>query len=121
MVIDIKMKKGDYVTASDVILVIAKTSDMYITANVEETTILIIQMGQSVKVSLDAYGWSFDGYVEHVNTVTSTKLSGSATRITTSGTVTKVTQLIPIKIKLVDNVDLIDVISTNTTVKIRIK
>jgi len=102
-------------------LVIAKTSDMYITANVEETTILIIQMGQSVKVSLDAYGWSFDGYVEHVNTVTSTKLSGSATRITTSGTVTKVTQLIPIKIKLVDNVDLIDVISTNTTVKIRIK
>jgi multidrug resistance efflux pump len=120
-VTDVKMQKGDYVTASDVILVVAKTSDMYITANVEETNILKIQMGQSVSVSLDAYGRSFDGYVEDVSTVTSTKLTGSATSFTTSGTYTKVTQLIPIKIKLLDNVDLADIIGTNATVKIRIK
>ena len=120
-VTDIKMQKGDYATAMDVILVVAKTSDMYITANVEETNILKIQMGQSVSVSLDAYGRSFDGYVEDVNTVTSTKLAGSATSFTTSGTYTKVTQLIPIKIKLNDNVDLVDIIGTNATVKIRIK
>jgi multidrug resistance efflux pump len=120
-VTDVKMQKGDYVTASDVILVVAKTSDMYITANVEETNILKIRMGQSVSVSLDAYGRSFDGYVEDVSTVTSTKLTGSATGFTTSGTYTKVTQLIPIKIKLRDNVDLADIIGTNATVKIRIK
>ena len=120
-VTNVKMQKGDYVTASDVILVVAKTSDMYITANVEETNILKIQMGQSVSVSLDAYGRSFDGYVEDVNTATSTKLTGSATSFTTSGTYTKVTQLIPVKIKLVDNVDLTDIIGTNATVKIRIK
>ncbi|MCX6081932.1 MAG: efflux RND transporter periplasmic adaptor subunit [Chloroflexi bacterium] len=120
-VTDVKMQKGNYVTASDVILVVAKTSDMYITANVEETNILKIQTGQSVSVSLDAYGRSFDGYVEDVNTVTSTKLTGSATSFTTSGTYTKVTQLIPIKIKLLDNVDLTDIIGTNATVKIRIK
>jgi multidrug resistance efflux pump len=120
-VTDVKMQKGDYVTASDIILVVARTSDMYITANVEETNILKIHMGQSVSVSLDAYGRSFDGYVEAVNTVTSTKLAGSATSFTTSGTYTKVTQLIPIKIKLLDNVDLVDIIGTNATVKIRIK
>ena len=120
-VTDVKMQKGDYANASDVILVVAKTSDMYITANVEETNILKIQKGQSVSVSLDAYGRSFDGYVEDVNTVTSTKLTGSATSFTTSGTYTKVTQLIPIKIKLLDNVDLADIIGTNATVKIRIK
>ena len=120
-VIDVKMQKGNYVNASDVILVVAKTSDMYITANVEETNILKIQMGQSVTVSLDAYGRSFDGYVEDVNTATSTKLTGSATSFTTSGTYTKVTQLISIKIKLLDNVDLADIIGTNATVKIRIK
>ena len=120
-VTDVKMQKGDYANASDVILVVAKTSDMYITANVEETNILKIQMGQSVSVSLDAYGRSFDGVVEDVNTVTSTKLSGSATSFTTSGTYTKVTQLIPVKIKLLDNVDLADIIGTNATVKIRIK
>ena len=120
-VTEVKMQKGDYATASDIVLVVAKTSDMYITANVEETNILKIKNGQSVSVALDAYGRSFDGYVEDVNTVTSTKLAGSATSFTTSGTYTKVTQLIPIKIKLVDNVDLADIIGTNATVKIRIK
>ena len=120
-VTDVKMQKGDYVTAQDVLLVVAKTSDMYITANVEETNILKIQKGQSVSVSLDAYGRSFDGYVEDVNTVTSTKLSGGITSFTTSGTYTKVTQLIPVKIKLIDQVDLAHIIGTNATVKIRIR
>jgi len=120
-VTDVRMQQGNYVNASNVILVVAETSDMYITANVEETNILEIQPGQSVSVSLDAYGQSFDGYVEDVNTVASTKLAGSATSFTTSGTYTKVTQLIPIKIKLRDNVDLADIIGTNATVKIRIK
>jgi multidrug resistance efflux pump len=120
-VTDVKMQKGNYVIASDVILVVAKTSDMYITANVEETNILKIQKGQSVSVSLDAYGRSFDGYVEDVSTVTSTKLTGSATGFTTSGTYTKVTQLIPVKIRLVDDIDLAPIIGTNATVKIRIQ
>jgi multidrug resistance efflux pump len=88
---------------------------------VEETNILKIHTGQSVTVSLDAYGRSFNGYVENVDTVTSTKLTGSATSFTTSGTYTKVTQLIPVKIRLLDNVDLADIIGTNATVKIRIK
>jgi multidrug resistance efflux pump len=120
-VIDVKMEIGDYVTPSDVVMVVAKTSDIYVTANVEETNILQIHKGQGVTVSLDAYGRSFDGYVEDVNTITSTKLSGSATSFTTSGTYTKVTQLIPVKIKLIDDIDLADIIGTNATVKIRIK
>jgi multidrug resistance efflux pump len=121
MVTDVRLQKGDYANASDVVLIVAKTSDMYITANVEETNILKIQVGQTVSVTLDAYGRSFDGYVDEVNSVTSTKLSGSATSFTTSGTYTKVTQLIPVKIRLFNNVDLADIIGTNATVKIRIK
>ena len=120
-VIDIKMEEGDYVTATDVVLVVAKTSDIYITANVEETNILKIHSGQSVTVSLDVYGRSFEGVVEDVNTVTSNKLSGSVASFTTSGTYTKVTQLLPVKVKLVDEINLADIIGTNATVKIRIK
>ena len=120
-VIDIKMQEGDYVTPPDVVLVVANTSDVYITANVEETNILKIHPGQSVTVSLDAYGQNFDGYVDVVHTVTSTKLSGSLTSFTTSGTYTKVTQLIPVKIKLRDNIDLARIIGTNATVRILIK
>jgi multidrug resistance efflux pump len=119
-VTDVKMQKGDYATATDVILVVAKASDMHITANVEEMNILKIHMGQSVSVYLDAYGRSFDGYVTDVNTVTSAELTGSAISVTTSGTYTKITQLIPIKIKLIDNVDLVDIIGTNASIKIRI-
>jgi multidrug resistance efflux pump len=120
-VIDVKMEVGDYVTPADVIMVVAKTSDLYITANVEETNILQIHPGQTATVSLDAYGQNFAGYVEDVNTVTSTKLSGFTNSFTTSGTYTKVTQLIPVKIKLLDDIDLADIIGTNATVKIRIK
>jgi multidrug resistance efflux pump len=120
-VIDINMQDGDYAIASDVVLVVAETSDMYITVNVEETNILKIHDGQSVSVSLDAYGRDFSGYVSDINTVTSTALSGSASSFTTSGTYTKVTQLIPVKIKLLDDVDLSDIIGTNASVKIRIK
>ena len=120
-VIDVEMQAGDYATPSDVVVVVAKTSDIYITANVEETNILKIHAGQSVIVSLDAYGRSFDGFVQDVDTVTSAKLTGAATSFTTSGTYTKVTQLIPVKIKLLDDIDLADIIGTNATVKIRIK
>jgi multidrug resistance efflux pump len=120
-VIDVRMEEGDYATPTDIVMVVAKTSDIYITANVEETNILKIHTGQSVTVSLDAYGRSFDGYVDEVNTVTSTKLTGATTSFTTSGTYTKVTQLIPVKIKLLENVDLAGIIGTNATVKIRIK
>jgi multidrug resistance efflux pump len=104
-----------------VVLVVAKTSDIYITANVEETNILKIHPGQSVTVSLDAYGQSFDGYVDEVDQVTSSRLAGSLTSFTTSGTYTKVTQLIPVRIRLRNDIDLADIIGTNATVRIRIK
>ena len=120
-VIDVKLQEGDYVTAADVVAVVANTPDIFITANVEETDILKIHEGQSATVSLDAYGQSFDGYVEEVDTVTSSKLSGALSSFTTSGTYTKITQLLPVKIKLLEDVDLTDIIGTNASVKIRIK
>ena len=120
-VIDVRMTEGDYATAVDVVMVVAKTWDVYITANVEETNILKIHSGQSVTVTLDAYGKSFDGIVDNVNTVTSTKLTGGATSFTTSGSYTKVTQLLPVKIKLLDEIDLAGIIGTNASVRIRIK
>ncbi len=120
-VIDVNMQEGDYVTPSNVVMVVAETTDIYITANVEETNILKIHKGQNVTVSLDAYGRSYNGTVEEVDTVTSTKLTGGLTSFTTSGTYTKVTQLLPVKIKLLDDIDLADIIGTNASVKIRIK
>jgi len=120
-VLDVKLQEGDFVAASDVVMVVADTSDIGIKANVEETDILKIHEGQSATVSLDAYGQSFDGYVEKVDPVTSAKLSGAISSFTTSGTYTKITQLLSVKIKLLEDIDLADIIGTNATVKIRIK
>ncbi len=120
-VIDVKLQEGDYVNASDVVAVVANTSDISIKANVEETDILKLHEGQSATVSLDAYGQSFDGYVEEIDPVTSAKLSGALNSFTTSGTYTKITQLLPVKIKLLKDIDLADIMGTNATVKIRLK
>ena len=119
-VIDIKMEERDYITPANVVMIVAKTSDICITANIEETNILQIRPGQHITISLDAYGRKFNGYVEEVNIITSTKLSGSMSSFTTSGTYTKVTKLIPIKIKLTDNINLADIIGTKATVKIKV-
>ncbi len=120
-VIDVKFQEGDYVAPTDVVAVVADTSDISIKANVEETDILKIREGQNATVSLDAYGQDFEGYVAEIDPITSAKLSGGLSSFTTSGTYTKVTQLIPVKIKLLKAIDLADIIGTNATVKIRVK
>jgi multidrug resistance efflux pump len=110
------------VSPTVVAAVIADTSNIYVGANVEETNIIKIKEGQEVIVKLDAYpGKKFIGHVKEINKVTQAALSGNATSFNTSGTYTKVTQLIPIKIIIDDSVNLNGLIGTNATVKIRIR
>jgi multidrug resistance efflux pump len=110
------------VSPTVVAAVIADTSNIYVGANVEETNIIKIKEGQEVIVKLDAYpGKKFIGHVKEINKVTQAALSGNATSFNTSGTYTKVTQLIPIKIIVDESVDLDGLIGTNSTVKIRIR
>ena len=101
--------------------VIADTNNIYVGANIEETDIVKIKEGQEVAVQLDAYqGKSFKAHVKEIDKVTQSALSGNITSFSTSGTYTKVTQLIPVKIIIDDNVNLDGLIGTNCTVKIKI-
>ena len=113
--IEVDAERGDYVLTTDVMGYVANTYDMYIGANIEE--------GQSVKVTLDAYGsQKFEGIVTQVNSITNNALTGQTTSFSTSGTYTKTTQLIPIKIKLVNSdIPLENIIGTNATVNIKVK
>ena len=121
--IEVDAERGDYVLTTDVMGYVANTYDMYIGANIEETDITKIKEGQSVKVTLDAYGsQKFDGIVTQVNSITNNALTGQTTSFSTSGTYTKTTQLIPIKIKLVNSdIPLENIIGTNATVNIKVK
>ena len=103
------------------VVVIADTDNIYVGANIEETDIIKIKEGQAVTVQLDAFpGKKFKAHVSEIDKTTQTAITGSATSFSTSGTYTKVTQLIPIKIKL-DNTNLVGLIGTNATVKIKIR
>lgn len=101
--------------------VIADTDHLYIKANVEETDILKIKKGQAVDITVDAFGdKKFTGYVETIGQATESVFSAFPT-LNTSGNFTKQTQLIPVKISILnsDGVELIP--GMNTTVKIHIK
>lgn len=121
--IEVDAERGDYVLTTDVMGYVANTYDMYIGANIEETDITKIKEGQSVKVTLDSYGsQKFEGIVTQVNSITNNALTGQTTSFSTSGTYTKTTQLIPIKIKLVNSdIPLENIIGTNATVNIKVK
>ena len=82
-----------------------------------------IKEGQSVKVTLDAYGsQNLEGIVTQVNSITNNALKGQTTSFSTSGTYTKTTQLIPIKIRLVNSdIPLENIIGTNAPVNIKVK
>lgn len=121
--IEVDAERGDYVLTTDVMGYVANTYDMYIGANIKETDITKIKEGQSVKITLDAYGSrKFEGIVTQVNSITNNALTGQTTSFSTSGTYTKTTQLIPIKIKLVNSdIPLENIIGTNATVNIKVK
>lgn len=109
------------VSPADMLAVIADTSNIYVKVNIEETDISKINLGQEVIVMLDAYpNQKFHGRVSEIDQITSTALTGGAMSMTTSGTYTKVTQFIPIKV-VVDGANMNGLIGTNATVKIKVK
>jgi multidrug resistance efflux pump len=92
---------------------------LYITADIEETKLGKIRVGQPVNITIDEYGsQKFTGKVKSVGEAAKSALSIIPT--TTSGTFTKVVQRIPIKISL-DKFNSKILPGTNAVVKIRIK
>jgi multidrug resistance efflux pump len=112
---------GQVVSPSMDVATIADTSHFYIQANVEETSILRIKQGQVVDVNIDAYPHrSFKGYVESIEPATQTAFS-PLPNLNTSGTYSKVTQLIPVKIDITDAGNLTLMLGMNAEVKIHVK
>lgn len=121
-VVKVGVVENQMVSTATVAAVIAESGDVCIASNIEETDILKVKVGQQVVVKLDAYpGKSFAAHVDEIDTVSQAALAGNTTSYSTSGTYTKVTQLIPVKIRLDEDVPLKDIIGTNALVRIRVK
>ncbi len=120
-VLQLNIVKGQVISPGMEIATIADTSHIYIQANIEETDINKIKPGQKVDIKIDAYRHkSFEGYVESISQATQSAFSQFPS-LNTSGTFSKVTQLIPVNIVITDVDNLNLMLGMNATVKIHIK
>jgi len=113
--------RGEVLSPGMEIATVADTTHPYIKANIEETDIFHIQPGQKVDIKIDAYPRrNFTGYVDSIGQATNSAL-GTTLSLNTSGTYSKVTQLIPVRIVVSDVEDLVLMPGMNATVKIHIR
>lgn len=116
-----KVVKGQVISPGMEIAAIADTSHIYVRANIEETYITKIRKGQKADIKIDAYSDKiFTGYVESIGQATQSAFS-QLPSLNTSGTFSKVTQLIPVKISITDAENPTLLLGINATVKIHIK
>ncbi|MGD0727361.1 MAG: efflux RND transporter periplasmic adaptor subunit [Spirochaetia bacterium] len=100
--------------------VIADTDGLYVSANIKEGSIARVKIGQSVSVSIDAFpGRRFHGRVETIGRATSSTFSLLPMQ-NGGGNYTKVVQVIPIKVTVIDQGDARFMIGMNAFIKIHI-
>ena len=121
LVIHTSAVQGQEVLPMEPLAVIAGVGNLHIQANIEENDILRIQPGQTVTVTIDAFGSrQFTGYVSNIGHITQAELTGSALFFNTGGTFTRVTHLIPVEVVILDDVNLSHLIGVNARVRIRV-
>ena len=96
---------GEVVAAGQTLFSIVDNKDVWVSARIEETKIGKIRIGQKVDYTIDGYpGHLFSGAVYDVGMATGSTFALIPTE-NASGNFTKVTQRVPIKISLPENVD----------------
>lgn len=102
--------------------IIADTGSIHIQANIEETDIMQITLGQPAIITIDGLGnQQFSGYVSEIGHITQAEITGNAMFFNTGGTFNRVTHLIPIKINIIDDIDLSRLIGVNARVRIPVR
>ncbi|AIG28264.1 HlyD family secretion protein [Brevibacillus sp. 7WMA2] len=101
-VLKVTAKSGEVVAPGQSVATIVDMNKLYVSANIEETDLGRIHVGQSVEFTLDSFkGQTFRGQVSELGTATASTFS-LLPATSTSGNFTKVTQRIPIKISIND-------------------
>jgi Multidrug resistance efflux pump len=110
---------GELLSAGQSTITLIDPSKLYITADIEETKLGKINVGQPVEITIDQYdSKKFTGKVKSIGEVSNSALS--ILPASTSGTFTKVVQRVGVKIEL-DDFDSKIIPGTNAVVKIHVK
>jgi membrane fusion protein (multidrug efflux system) len=92
--------QGDVVQPGQPIFSAYETDSVWVTANLEETNLHAVRLGQDVEISVDGYpSDSFSGKVIEIGTYTASQFSLIPPN-NASGNFTKVTQRVPVKISI---------------------
>jgi multidrug resistance efflux pump len=95
-------KEGEVVAPGQAVAMIVDMSDLYISANIEETDLQRVRVGQTVDFTIDAYpGKQFHGKVKEIGEGTASTFS-LLPAVNTSGNFTKITQRVTVKISIDD-------------------
>jgi multidrug resistance efflux pump len=109
---------GDTVPAGQPLLTLVDPKQLWVNANVEETQIRRVQPGQRVLVHVDALGQDLEGRVLAI-TPASAAVFSLLPQQSLSGSFTKQTQLVPVRIEL-PSPDARLTLGTSVRVKIRV-
>ncbi|AKX95177.1 HlyD family secretion protein [Neomoorella thermoacetica] len=120
-VIQSKALVGEMAAPGMALAIIADTEHLYISANIKETVIEKVKVGQVVDVTIDAFpDRHFSGRVTSIGRATTSVFSLLPAQ-NSNGNYTKVTQVIPVKIQLLDASDVKLLPGMNATVRIHIR
>lgn len=93
---------GEVITAGQPVAVIVDLNNIWVEANLEETQVKHVRLGQSVDLKVDAYpNTRFTGKVINIGAATASEFA-LIPENRSAGNFTKVTQRIPIRIEVVD-------------------
>ena len=93
---------GEYVASGQRILMLHDPAEVWVEANIKETQVGSVKLGQPVHVSVDAYpGLAFEGKVTRIGSATTARFALLPTP-NPSGNFTKITQRVPVKIDIVN-------------------
>lgn len=107
---------GEHILPLVPLATIADLNNLHIQANLYESDIRYIQLGQPVSLTLDGLGnQTLAGYVRHISPISEQELAGVPTLVNT-GTFRRITQTLPVEINLLGDWDVSHLIGTNARV-----
>ncbi|MCL2216946.1 MAG: efflux RND transporter periplasmic adaptor subunit [Defluviitaleaceae bacterium] len=118
IVVRTSASEGQQIRPMESLAAIADINNLHIQANIYESDIQDIRLGQPVSVTLDGVrGQTFAGYVRYISRITELELVGGAIMVQT-GTFRRITKTVPVEIVVTDDVDLSLFLGTNARVSI---
>ncbi len=120
-VIKTLVKEGEVVSPGQSVAMIVNKDQLYVSANIEETDINRVQVGQEVDFTVDTFtDHEFKGNITEIGEATAATFS-LLPAMNTSGNFTKVTQRIPVKLSILDKQGLPLSPGMSAVIKIHVK